>query len=153
MSVQERRAAAAWAMSRGLAQRRACTLLGVARSALRYRSKMAERDATVMRRMVELAAQYPRCGYRRIAIFIGRDGHVMSFDRAFRLWRRAKLQVPRRRPRRRVAAGRPRPRAPDGANQVWSYDLNTPVGRIMLCICANILSSRRPDRSCDVGDR
>jgi putative transposase len=30
--------------------------------------------------------------------------------------------VPRRRPRRRIATGRPRPKAPTGANQVWSYD-------------------------------
>ena len=72
--------------------------------------------------MVELSAQYPRYGYRRIAIFLDRDGHTMSFGRAHRLWRRAKLQVPRKRPRKRIATGRPRPKAPTGANQVWSYD-------------------------------
>ena len=69
-----------------------------------------------------LSAQYPRYGYRRIAIFLGRDGHAMSFGRAHRLWRQARLQVPRKRPRKRVATGRPRPNAPTGANQVWSYD-------------------------------
>jgi len=72
--------------------------------------------------MAELSAQYPRYGYRRIAIFLDRDGHKMSFGRAHRLWRRAKLQVPRKRPRKRIATGRPRPNAPTGANQVWSYD-------------------------------
>ncbi len=46
----------------------------------------------------------------------------MSWGRCYRLWRRAKLQVPRRRPRKRIATGRPRPQAPTGANQVWSYD-------------------------------
>jgi putative transposase len=30
--------------------------------------------------------------------------------------------VPRRRPRKRIAGGRPRPQTPTGANQVWSYD-------------------------------
>jgi putative transposase len=30
--------------------------------------------------------------------------------------------VPRKRPLKRVAAGRPRPRAPRGPNQMWSYD-------------------------------
>ena len=30
--------------------------------------------------------------------------------------------MPRRRPRKRIASGRPRPQAPTGANQVWSYD-------------------------------
>lgn len=38
------------------------------------------------------------------------------------LWQAAGLQLPRKRPRKRVAAGRPRPQAPTGPNQVWSYD-------------------------------
>jgi putative transposase len=122
VSVPERRAAVAYATGRGLSQRRACTLLGVARSALTYRSRLADKDGPALRRMAELSAQYPRYGYRRIAIFLGRDGHTMSFDRAWRLWRKAKLQVPCKRPRKRVATGRPRPQAPGGANQVWSYD-------------------------------
>jgi putative transposase len=96
--------------------------MGVARSALHYRSGKVQKDAAVLARMAELSAQYPRYGYRRIAIFLGRDGHRMSFGRAHRLWRRARLQVPRKCPRKRIATGRPRPSAPTGANQVWSYD-------------------------------
>ncbi|MBW2244229.1 MAG: transposase [Deltaproteobacteria bacterium] len=46
----------------------------------------------------------------------------MSADRAYRIWKKAGLQVPRRRPRRRVATGRPRPLPATGANQVWAYD-------------------------------
>jgi hypothetical protein len=46
----------------------------------------------------------------------------MSADRAYRIWRKAGLQVPRRRPRRRLATGRPRPLPATGANQVWAYD-------------------------------
>jgi putative transposase len=122
VSVPARRAAVAYATGRGLSQRRACTLMGVARSALDYRSRKSEKDAPIVARMAELSAQYPRYGYRRIAIFLGRDGHRMSFGRAHRLWRRARLQVPRKRPRKRIATGRPRPNAPSGANQVWSYD-------------------------------
>lgn len=75
-----------------------------------------------MERMTALSAQYPRYGYRRIRIFLGRDGHRMSSGRAYRLWRAAGLQVPRKRPRKRVSASRPRPGAPSGPNQVWSYD-------------------------------
>jgi putative transposase len=122
VSVPARRAQVAYATGRGLSQRRACTLIGVGRSALRYRSVKAEKDAPVLARMAALSAQYPRYGYRRVAIFLGRDGHRMSFGRAHRLWRKARLQVPRRRPRKRIATGRPRPKAPTGANQVWSYD-------------------------------
>ena len=30
--------------------------------------------------------------------------------------------MPRKRPRKRIVTGRPRPNAPTGTNQVWSYD-------------------------------
>jgi putative transposase len=72
--------------------------------------------------MRALAAQYPRYGYRRIRIFLARQGHPMSADRAHRLWRSERLQIPRRRPRRRVATARPRPLPATGPNQVWAYD-------------------------------
>ena len=36
----------------------------------------------VLARMAALSAQYPRYGYRRVRIFLGRDGHTMSFGRA-----------------------------------------------------------------------
>jgi putative transposase len=122
VSVPARRIQVTYAAGKGLSQRRACTLIGVGRSALGYRSEKAGKDAPVLSRMKELSALYPRYGYRRIAIFLKRDGHEMSFGRAHRLWRQAKLQVPRKRSRKRIAGGRPRPNAPTGANQVWSYD-------------------------------
>jgi len=46
----------------------------------------------------------------------------MGNDRAHRLWRAERLQLPRRRPRRRVATSRPRPIPATGPNQVWAYD-------------------------------
>ncbi len=122
VSAPARRQQVALAKARGVSERRACTLVGVARSALGYRSRMQERDREAMTSMANLSAQYPRYGYRRIQVFLERQGMRMSADRAYRLWRKAGLQVPRKRPRRRVASGRPRPLAPTTANQVWSYD-------------------------------
>jgi putative transposase len=122
VSVPARRRQVAYGRERGLSARRACTLFSVARSALDYRSRMPAKDAPVIARMRELSAQYPRYGYRRIHVFLGRDGQRMSVGRAQRLWQAAGLQVPRKRPRRRVAAARPRPQTPTGPNQVWSYD-------------------------------
>ena len=86
MSVPARRRQVAYSRERGLSVRRACTLFSVARSALRYQSRKATRDAPVIERMKALAAQYPRYGYRRIRIFLGRDGYRMSPGRAYRLW-------------------------------------------------------------------
>jgi putative transposase len=73
-----------------------------------------------MAAMAGLAATYPRFGYRRINVFMERLGHVMSVGKAFRLWSKAGLQVPRKRPRKRVAASRPRPQLPMGANELWT---------------------------------
>jgi len=122
VSVPARRQQVTYGRERGLSVRRACTLLSVARSSLNYQSRKAAKDGVVSERMKEHAAQYPRYGYRRIRIFLGRDGHFMSPGRAWRLWRSAGLQVPRKRPRKRVRTGRPRPLPPTGANQVWTYD-------------------------------
>lgn len=122
VSAPVRRRQVAYVCQRGLSIRRACALLSVARSALCYESRLAKRDAPALAVMRELAAQYPRYGYRRIQVFLARRGHRMSADRAHRLWRKNGLQVPRKRPRRRVASGRPRPLPATEANFMWAYD-------------------------------
>lgn len=105
-----------YARSRGLSARRACQIVGTARSGLKLESKREKADAPIIARMRELAALYPRYGYRFIRIFLEREGHAMSADRAYRLWRAAGLQVPRKRPRKRVAVSRPRPTPPKAQN-------------------------------------
>lgn len=122
VSARVRREQIAYVVSRGQSQRRACALLSVARSTVGYTSRLAVKDAPVVAAMRALALQYPRFGYRRIQIFLARQGHHLGIDRAHRLWRSAGLQVPRRRPRRRIATGRPRPVPATGANHVWAYD-------------------------------
>jgi len=137
VSVPARRRQVAYGRERGLSVRRACTLFKVARSALSYRGRKAARDAPVTARMRELSAQYPRYGYRRIRIFLGRDGYRMSPGRAYRLWRAAGLQLPRKRPKKRVAAAGPRPQAPCGPNQLSSYDFvfdHCANGRHLKCL-------------------
>jgi putative transposase len=121
-SASVRRKQVGYVRKRRISLRRTCALLQVARSTVGYQSRLATRDAPVIAAMRELSAQYPRFGYRRIQVFLARRGLVMSADRAYRIWKQAGLQVPRRRPRRRVATGRPRPLPATGANQVWAYD-------------------------------
>ena len=108
--------------ARGISTRRACALMSVPRSTLGYQSRLIAKDAPVLGPMRTLAAQYPRYGYRRIRVFLARQGLVMSADRVHRLWRQERLQVPRKRPRRRIAAARPRPLPATGVGQVWAYD-------------------------------
>lgn len=122
VSASVRRQQVAFVQRRGLSLRRACALLRVPRSTIGYESRLAKRDAPVLEAMHELAGQYPRYGYRRIQVFLERRGIKIGVDRTHRLWRLARLQVPRKRPRRRVATNRPRPLAPEQAQQVWAYD-------------------------------
>ena len=122
MSPQARREQVGFACEHGLSERRACGLLGIARSTLSYELTLPAKDAPVIAAMRTLSAQYPRYGYRRIRIFLRRQGHQLGVHRTHRLWRQAGLQLPRRRPRRRIATGRPRPLPPSNANFVWAYD-------------------------------
>ncbi len=122
VSAQARRSQVEFASHRGVSVRRACALIGVARSTMGYEPKMPAKDGPVITVMRDLSSQYPRYGYRRIHIFLARSGHQMSPDRAYRLWQLAGLQVPRKRPRRRVAGSRPRPVPALQANHVWAYD-------------------------------
>jgi putative transposase len=122
VSPQARREQVAFACERGLSKRRACGLLEVARSGLSDELRMPAKDAPVIEAMKALSSQYPRYGYRRMRIFLRRAGHELSWERTHRLWRKAGLQLPRRRPRRRIAMGRPRPLPAAGPNFVWAYD-------------------------------
>lgn len=122
VSASARRDQVRFLVKRGRSQRRACALIKASRSALNYTPRQPAKDAPVIAAMQRLSAQYPRFGYRRIHVYLEREGHCMSWERAHRLWKLARLQVPRKRPRRRVASSRPRPLSPTGPNQVWAYD-------------------------------
>jgi len=137
VKAHARRQQVAYAVKRGLSQRRACTLFSVARSTLGYRSQMDTKDVPVIEAMRRLSSQYPRFGYRRMQVMLGREGHVMSADRTYRLWRKAALQVPKKRRRRRPTASRPRPQPAAGPNQVWAYDFvfdRCANGQVLKCL-------------------
>ena len=137
VSPQVRREQMALARQRGLSLRRACGLLSMSRSSLSYELRMPAKDAPVIEAMKTLSALYPRYGYRRIRIFLRRQGFELSWSRTHRIWRQAGLLVPRRRPRKRIATGRPRAHAPFKANMVWAYDFvfdTTAQGQQIKCL-------------------
>ena len=77
VSPRARRDQVRFLRERGLSQRRACGLLGVPRSTLGYRLRQPEKDALALTAMQRLSNQYPRYGYRRIRIFMRREGLPM----------------------------------------------------------------------------
>ena len=99
-----------------------CELIGISRSLLNYHPVRAEHDASVIATMKRLAQHYPHYGYRRIRIFLKREGYSTGWQRAHRLWKAAGLQFPRRRTRLRIASSRPWPLPLFVPNGVWAYD-------------------------------
>jgi putative transposase len=106
----------------GLSERRACRLVGIGRSTLRYRSRPRPEEESLRRRLRELAAVRPRFGYRRLHVLLRREGVIVNHKRIERLYREEGLAV-RRRNRKRVARdGRERAAAPARPNQQWGVD-------------------------------
>lgn len=122
MKPAQRRAAVTDLQERfGFSQRRACRLLGSARSTVRYRSRGGD-DAALRTRLRELAAQRPRFGYRRLHVLVRREGIVVNHKRIARLYREEGLAVRQRTRKVRVRICRGRPPAPARANEQWALD-------------------------------
>ena len=83
-----------------------------------------EDEPRLVGRMVELATQYGRYGYRRVAELLRREGRRVNHKRVERIWKREGLKVPRRQPKRRrlwLNNGSCVRRRPQHRNDVWSY--------------------------------
>ena len=84
----------------GVSERRACRVLGQARSTQRHRPRVAPDEARLVARIVELAREYGRYGYRRITALLRLEGWRVNAKRVQRIWRQEGLKVPRRQPKR-----------------------------------------------------
>jgi putative transposase len=109
-------------MRLGVSQRRACALMGTARSSLWYESKMKRRDRRLRRKLRAIARRRNRWGYRFATATLRRRGEVINPKRVYRVWRNEGLAVPRKRGYKRIRGAAPRPLAPCGANEVWAWD-------------------------------
>ena len=107
-----------------VSQRRACGVLGQSRSTQRRKAHVPDDEPKLLRRMAELASQYGRYGYRRVAKMLRKEGFAANPKRIERLWRREGLKVPRRQPKRKrlwLNDGSCVRLRPAHANHVWSY--------------------------------
>jgi putative transposase len=108
----------------GLSERRACGLMGLGRST--YRSVPRRVDHALLReRLRALADRWARYGYRRLHLWLRREGWLVNHKRVYRLYRLDGLAL-RRRTRKRAAGLRVPPQpAPTRPNERWSMDFMT----------------------------
>ena len=92
----------------GISERRACQLIGLSRSVLRYQPRASVQNTELQAQLVELAQERRRFGYRRLHILLRRAGVQVNHKRIYRLYRAAGLMVKRRRRRHGVAVERER---------------------------------------------
>lgn len=108
-----------------VSERRACRVLGQARSTQRRTRVVPSDEPRLIREMVELATQYGRYGYRRVTELLHRKGWKVNHKRIERLWRQEGLKVPQKQPKRRrlwFNDGSCVRLRPQYENHVWSYD-------------------------------
>lgn len=105
----------------GVSQRRACEVLAVDRSSVRYRSIRPD-DAELREAMRRVVSERRRFGYRRIHVMLQRQGIDMNLKKLRRLYREEKLQVRRRGGRKRALGTRRPMLVPERPNERWSLD-------------------------------
>ncbi|WP_154731557.1 IS3 family transposase, partial [Burkholderia pseudomallei] len=107
---------------RAMGVTRACGLVGISRSLLHYESHRRVNDEALTGRMMAIAAQKRRYGYRRIHALLQRDGCFANHKRIWRLYSKAGLSVRKRRRKRIAAVERTPLPLPTGPNQSGSMD-------------------------------
>ena len=121
----------------GISERRACSLIGLSRTVLRYAACGDARNIALRARIIALAAARRRFGYRRIHVMLRREGTCVNRKRVQRLYCQERLQVQRRKRRHGVAVERRPLIVPTGPNQVWSMDFVSDAletGRRLKCL-------------------
>lgn len=108
-----------------VSERRACQVLGQTRSTQCRARQVPDDEAALTARIVAIASQYGRYGYRRVTGMLQNEGFLVNHKRVERIWRREGLKVPKRQPKRGrlwLNDGSCVRLRPEHRNHVWSYD-------------------------------
>jgi putative transposase len=105
-----------------LSERRACRLVGLSRTSWREVPSPDVQTLALSERIVELAHQRRRFGYRRIHDLLRAEGRQVNHKRVWRLYSEAKLAVRRRKKVKRPISERATLSQASCPNEVWSMD-------------------------------
>jgi putative transposase len=104
-----------------MSERRACSVIAVARKMVRYRSRRPP-ETELRARLRDLANERRRFGYRRLFILLRWEGEPSGINRIYRLYREEGLAVRKRRARRRAVGMRAPILLEAKVNARWSLD-------------------------------
>jgi putative transposase len=107
--------------AQGMSERRACQAIGCVRMTVRYRSRRPH-DGALRERLRALARERRRFGYRRLLIFLRKEGFAVNHKRLFRIYREERLMVRKRGGRKRALGMRAPMPVPGLPNDRWSLD-------------------------------
>ena len=106
-------------------ERRACRVLGINRTAYRYEPVKRDDEDSIREKIIALACNYGRTGYRQVTYMMRNSGIVINHKRVERIWKEEGLKRPRKQIKRRRLwlndGSCVRLRA-EHDNHVWSYD-------------------------------
>jgi len=108
-----------------VSQRLACRVIGQLRTTQRYKKIIDPNRERLRGRIIELATQYGRYGYKTITSMLQLEGFVVGRDSVHRVWQEEGLQVPQKQPKRSrlwLNDGSCIRLRPTHRNHVWSYD-------------------------------
>jgi len=108
-----------------VSERRACRTIGQLRSTQRYESIPAPEQEKLEARVLAIASEYGRYGYRQVTDMLNMEGFSVGKDRVFSIWQREGLKVPQKQPKRSrlwLVDGSCIRLRPEHRNHVWSYD-------------------------------
>ncbi len=108
-----------------VSERRACKVLRQVRKTQRRRPHVTDEEERLRVRIIELATQYGRYGYRRITVMLKQGTWQVNHKRVERIWRMEGLKVPKKQPKRRrlwLNDGSCIRLRPEHKDHVWSYD-------------------------------
>ena len=108
-----------------VSERRVCAALGQHRSTQRKAPRGVDDEEALIADIIELARQYGRYGYRKIAALLRDAGWLVNDKRVERIWRCEGLKVPAKQPKKGrlwLNDGSCIRLRPEHRDHVWSYD-------------------------------
>lgn len=108
-----------------MSERRACRVVGQCQATQQYVPSQTADEDRLRNRIIALAHEYGRYGYRRITALLHQEGWQVNHKRVERIWRQEGLKVPQKQPKRGrlwLVDGSCIRRRAEYPNHVWAYD-------------------------------